>query len=100
MATDQEVAATIRQQVGVGALMRMGAHKPGYIHQGFTFKLGGKRQTWIRIQLNAWDTYDVEMVKIASQGRKQAVVKTFDSAHHIYADQLAMTALRMTGEVA
>ena len=103
---DRQIADIIRRQLGAGVLMRTGAHKLGYIRRGLAFKVGGKRQTYIRIKLTALDLYDIEMVKIVPEGRlagvptgKMTITKTFDHAEGVHVEQLQETVLRMTGEM-
>lgn len=89
-----QVATTIKAQIGVGALMRMGAHRMRSTDHTFQFKVGGKRQTYVDVTLNGRDLYDVTMFRMVNYDSK-----TLARVDNVYADQLERTVLVMTGEM-
>ena len=86
METDKSVAVEIIKQLGgAGKIMAMTGVKT-FISESnavsFRFK-GSKKANWVKIKLNAMDTYDIEFKKI--RGMNFPTTASFDG---VYNDQL------------
>lgn len=82
----QQVAQTIRQQIGAMNLAAVGAHEFSYTregHGGLQFKMGG-RQRWAHIVLNGRDLYDVELFRLDRHYNRVTIY----AVDNIYAEDL------------
>jgi hypothetical protein len=91
MATDMTIAHEINRQIGNGAFLMMGTkNKIGDTNSlKFDIKLC-KQYNWIKITLDANDTYTVEFIKV---GR----APTIDPVHDVYVEDLHNLISKRTG---
>lgn len=92
----QEIAKTILSQLG-GNMFRMMTGAKDFTTYGngaLGFRIGrnAKSVNFVRITLNAMDTYDCEFLAVAKTG-----IKVRAKAEGIYCDQLKETFTRHTG---
>ena len=105
-----EVANTIRRQIGLGALMRVGARSYAVLagpddHEnglGFllthTTKGGATRVMFATVVLTAADDYIVELHKTKSIGGRRYASQLVATHERIYCDQLARLIQTEAGE--
>ena len=96
MTANQEIAKTIIQQLGGNKFIAMtGAHTLFAIEKGVTFRLPyfpECRINFIRIRLNAMDTYDVDYIRV--RGESHTIVKEDKG---LYFDMLQSAFTEATG---
>jgi hypothetical protein len=90
----ENVADTIRQQIGQRALYMLGAKNLVGDHNSLTFRIGrnAKSITHVRVTLDPSDTYTVETLR-ATVSSNKVLSKVSD----IYVDQLRSTIAHATG---
>lgn len=93
MQTDLSVAHTIRNQLGVGTLLMLGAQTLTGSSDSLGFRIRGSRKvSHISVRLGPSDTYTVEFIKCGGGTRK-----VVESCPDIYADSLHDCIQRVTG---
>ena len=96
-----EIANEIIRQMGGNKLVAMtGAKNFVAIDNGVTFKIGknSKSVNFVKITLNAMDTYDVEYSRVAKKRGSYEYVNTVKASEDgIYNDQLNESFERNTG---
>lgn len=92
-----EIAATIRDQIGGRAFAMMGASNLVAGERSLTWKLGrnAAKATHVRVTLEPTDLYRVEILKVSA--RAATPVATIRDASGIYADQLRGVIEKATG---
>ena len=95
-----EIANIIRQQIGIGTLMAIGARDLIALDEndgqrgGLRFTVNRTRLTRIDVRLRWNDTYTVEYVKISARTHQARVV---DSRDEVYCDVLADVVYTLSG---
>jgi len=90
-----EIAQNILRQLGGNQFLAMtGAYNLLDIGSGLSFKLKQRSVNYVKITLNAMDTYDVLFAKINTKSWEVKEVAQFEG---LYADQLRPTFTQVTG---
>ena len=77
-------ATTALGQLTRQTVMQLGLHEFLTMPNGFQAKIGGRAKTYLIVTLNARDLYDVEIVRVARNYDRVAVLAFSD----IYADTM------------
>ncbi len=92
----QEIAATIRKQIGMRTLMACGAREWQFPTnaKGIIFKVGnGRLRLHIKVILTSMDDYSVSLIKLGRVDTK--IVEHYDG---IYCDQLSEIVYKMVNK--
>ncbi len=94
------IASKIKDQIGSGALMMLGAGTLIGLDSGLRFKIGmnAKRINHIEIKLNSMDTYDIRYLKTSISRATLAYRETIISKENgVYGDMLRKSIESNTG---
>jgi len=90
-----QVATTIRDQIGAGALMNVGARDFSWEANSLIFKTGnGRKIRAVTVTLEDSDTYTVRYVEM---NRRTYKLDTDTTLRDIYCDQLAEIVIDLAG---
>jgi hypothetical protein len=86
----QQIAQTIRTQIGTDALLAISARDFRWITKGLAFRFGSRygNSTLASITLDPSDTYSVTVTKTPTRGRNAYIPQVVYQVEGIYFDQL------------